>query len=193
MLSLSEIRSALNVSEALLLEAEDLTKAAVALVVCDSGSGAEVLFIERSAHEQDPWSGHLGFPGGRLEPTDPEPRSAAERETFEEIGLDLAEAEFLGRLSDLTGASQPVLISCFVFGIGSRPELAPNPAEVRDAFWFPLEELLEPGRRRERLYLFGGEEAIHPAIQLLEEGRPLLWGITYRLVCQLLEVLGRPI
>src|SRR5688572_28899501 len=65
--------------------------AAVAAVLHEPGEGhPELLFIERAEHPLDPWSGHMAFPGGRVDPGDPGPRHAAERETLEEVGLDLA-------------------------------------------------------------------------------------------------------
>ncbi|MBI5018593.1 MAG: CoA pyrophosphatase [Deltaproteobacteria bacterium] len=193
MLSLDEIRDRMKDRPAILAEPRERGRAAVALVVCDEGSGPEVLFIERSDHDEDPWSGHLGFPGGRVEPEDPSPRSTAARETREELGLDLASAEYLGRLDDLLGAHVPVVVSCFAFGFRRRPELSPNPTEVRQAFWFPLEDLRDPRRHSAKTFHFLGEELTHPAIRVLGEGRPWLWGITYRLIVQFLEALGCPV
>src|SRR6185369_3871770 len=60
--------------------------AAVAMILRQGPGGLEMLFIERAEHENDPWSGNLAFPGGKVEPGE-EPRQAAERETLEEIGL----------------------------------------------------------------------------------------------------------
>jgi len=193
MFSIEEIRDRLRARPVALEEPEDRSLAAVALVVCDEGSGPEVLFIRRTEHEQDPWSGHLGFPGGRVDGADPGPREAAERETREEVGLTLAAPEYLGRIDDLSGAHFPIVISCFVYGLCHRPVLTLEEREVADAFWFPLRELLAPERRREHAYQFRGEDLSHPAIQLLDEGRPHLWGITYRLVSRFLEVMGTPL
>ena len=62
-------------------------RAAVAMVLRPAAGGAsEVLLIERAEKPGDPWSGHMAFPGGRLDPSDPDPRFTAERETFEEVG-----------------------------------------------------------------------------------------------------------
>lgn len=167
--------------------------AAVALVLCDTGPGPEILFIERTERDRDPWSGHLGFPGGRVDVADRGPREAAEREALEEVALDLSEAEYLGRLDDLLGAHFPVVISCFTFGLRRRPALELNPAEVTDAFWVPIEDLRDPALRRKMTFRFRGEQLTYPAIQILEADRPLLWGITYRLVSRFLEVMERPL
>ena len=67
----------------------------------------ELLFIRRApastqAGRPARWSSHIAFPGGRQEPTDESAQYTALRETWEEIGIDLAEKEFLqiGRLDE---------------------------------------------------------------------------------------------
>ena len=55
------------------------TRAAVALILRTGANGPEVLFIERAASADDPWSGDLGFPGGKMEKEDRDPRQTAER------------------------------------------------------------------------------------------------------------------
>ena len=64
--------------------------------------GAELLVIRRAEHPLDPWSGHMAFPGGRRELTDPDLSHTALRETFEEVGLDLRrDGALLTRLPDV--------------------------------------------------------------------------------------------
>ena len=167
------------------------TPAAVALILRTSDLGLEVLFIERAAHADDPWSGDLGFPGGKVETGDRTARQAAERETREEIGLDLGSARYLGRLSDIAGAHLPVRVSCFVYGL-TTPARFRLGAEVRTAFWTPLEQLCNPERHIETEVRFDGSTLVRPAIRLLEPGQTVLWGITYRLVIQFLDILGCP-
>jgi 8-oxo-dGTP pyrophosphatase MutT (NUDIX family) len=148
----------------------------------------EVLFIERALHDGDPWSGDLGFPGGKVESFDTDERSAAERETGEELGLDLSTARYLGRLADILGAHVSVRVSCFVYGIFSPPQFSPGD-EVRSHFWIPLALLQDRACHGVMPVRFGGDELLRPAIRLLEPGRPVLWGITYRIIIQFLQII----
>lgn len=62
----------------------------------------QLLFIRRTSRPSDRYSSHIAFPGGRSEPSDTSSHYTALRETWEEIGVDLAEKEFgfVGRLDD---------------------------------------------------------------------------------------------
>lgn len=188
-LTLQQIRQTLSGHRPCLAGEDFPKKASVALILRSAPQGPEVLFIRRAEHPGDPWSGDIGFPGGRIDPEDSGPRQAAERETSEEMGLDLQDAEFLGRLDDIAGAFLPVRISCFVYCLQHRPKLVPN-AEVRDYFWYPLQRLTEESNHRAATFNYRGHNSTHPAIDLLGPGAPLLWGITYRLVTGFLELLG---
>src|SRR4029450_1300778 len=76
-------------------------RAAVAVVLRPGAAdSAELLLIERARKAGDPWSGHMALPGGRHDPEDVELRSTAERETLEEVGIDLRGGELLGQLED---------------------------------------------------------------------------------------------
>lgn len=165
----------------------DQKPAAVALILRENGSGLELLFIERARHPGDPWSGNIGLPGGRMDQQDADLRQTAERETLEEVGINLASAAWLGRLSDVVGANLPVRVACFVYHLTEsvQPVLS---HEVHDAFWFGLEELWQPQRQITAAVRFSGRQLEAPAIQLHPQ-RPVVWGITYRLVSQFRQLL----
>ncbi len=164
----------------------DKTRAAVAAIFHLRPDDLYLLFIERAAHPNDPWSGHIAFPGGTTEPDDPDLKHTAERETREELGLDLRRAPYFGRLDDVAGATLPIRVACFVYAIHQSVAFAPN-AEVRDVFWTPFAHLADPDRRQ-RLTLEGWHNM--PAIDLLGTNRPVLWGLTYRMVAQLAGFAG---
>ncbi|MFZ3208070.1 MAG: CoA pyrophosphatase [Geobacteraceae bacterium] len=168
-----------------------ITRTAVALILKPGKQGPDLLFILRASHDADPWSGNIAFPGGRMEAADRSLRITAERETMEELGLNLRSATLLGRLDDTMGAHLPVLVSCFVYVVSDSPSLTPN-HEVARYFWFPLADLFAPHRHREVKLFFGGKLHLCPAIDLLTPEEPVLWGITYRIVMQLLTILEQP-
>lgn len=171
------------------LQSGDRTRASVAMILSRAANDFEILFIQRAAHELDPWSGHIAFPGGKLEEGELECQAAL-RETFEEIGIDLQQALYLGRLPDIIGANLPVRVSCCVFGVDRRRCRPVLNEEVRDLFWVKLSDLRDPVQHRWSSVAFDEKRFKVPAIRLPVADKPLLWGITYRLVMQFLTVLG---
>lgn len=184
--SYSEIAHALQHPRPTLQDIPGHRRAAVALLLSGEEGGRKILFIERATHPGDPWSGNIGFPGGKVETDDRDPRHAAERETMEELALDLSAAGYLGRLSDLDGAHLPVLLSCFVYAVpfGVQPELSD---EVKDAFWVSVADLIDLSRHGTHKFTFSGDSFESPCISLPFEDKPVLWGLTYRLVMDFLQ------
>jgi len=169
------------------LKQESGRRAAVAMLLRNTGKDTEVLLIRRAEHDEDPWSGDLGFPGGRIEDLDPSPRAAAERETLEEVGFRLSDKDYLGQSDDLAGAYLPIHISCFVYQVDSNTQFKLN-GEVVDLFWVPLRTLLDPQRNQQLTFFYRGRDRIHPAINLREWSERPLWGITYRLLDNFLNL-----
>ncbi len=164
------------------------TRAAVAMILHQAAYDVEILFIERAAHELDPWSGHIAFPGGKLENGEQECQ-AASRETFEEIGINLDQGRYLGRLSDIVGTNLPVRVSCCLFGIDRMRHHPVLNDEVRDLFWVTLSDLRDRARHLKSTVSFDTRRFEVPAIRLPVDDKPMLWGITYRLVMQFLCIL----
>ena len=163
-------------------------RAAVAMIVRELPGDLEILFIERATDARDPWSGHLAFPGGKVEQGE-QARQAAERETREEIGLALESERYLGRMSDIVGANLPVRVSCFAYAAVSTAIHPVVNREVRDVFWARLSDIRDPDRHRTVTVGFSGRSLEVPAIILPQPDKPVLWGITYRLVMQFLEII----
>lgn len=192
--SLDTIREGLARHRLTTVSVNGKRQAAVAVVLRQRGEMPEVLFIERARRSGDPWSGHMAFPGGRVETTDASPRLAAQRETHEEVGVDLALAEPLGRLDDLEGhraSENPrLVVSAFVYHLPEPGMLSPN-HEVREAFWFPLAGLLEPDRHVDYPMKWAGRR--FPGIVVGDPDRHIVWGLTYRFLEHMLEAIGHPL
>ncbi len=194
-ISLDPIRRALATHDPVILQGGGSRGAAVALVLRQSREDLAVLFIERARREGDPWSGHMAFPGGRVDPGDANAHSAAERETLEEVGIHLDAAERIGRLDDMQGhrvAGVPsLLVSAFVYYVKDPAELVAN-HEVQDAFWFPVSSLLDPERHVEYPAPWSGEEPL-PGIRVGIPDGQVVWGLTYRFLEVFLQIIGSPL
>lgn len=169
-------------------KSEGRTRAAVAMVLSQGHHGLEMLFIQRAAHDLDPWSGHIAFPGGKLEAGELEWQAAC-RETFEETGISLEQHQYLGRLSDIVGANLPVVVSCCLYLVDRNQCVPVLNEEVRDLFWVAFSDLSDPGRHLQSSVAFGDKCFNVPAIRLPVDDKPVLWGITYRLVKQFFQIL----
>ncbi|RKP13650.1 hypothetical protein BJ684DRAFT_15978 [Piptocephalis cylindrospora] len=127
----------------------DLAKKAPAV----DWASLELLYIVRATSRADPWSGQVAFPGGKADPEDVSDQATAEREAFEEVGLDLRSSDFshVGSLDEIptdrpTSRSRRIhlIISPHVFlhvGVDCPPILA-NPDEVANTLWVPLSFLV---------------------------------------------------
>jgi 8-oxo-dGTP pyrophosphatase MutT (NUDIX family) len=159
--------------------------AVVAVLIHDSmDSDLEILLIHRANRIDDPWSGQIGLPGGRVEKSDPSTRSALRREVREEVGFHLeTEAEEIGRLS----ISSPMRrldfkVQPWVYGLVRRPDVTIGP-EVQSSFWVSLTKL--PTLRRSTEVDIGGTRRTVDAF--LVDGR-VVWGFTHRVLNELLAV-----
>jgi 8-oxo-dGTP pyrophosphatase MutT (NUDIX family) len=166
----------------------DPGRASVALVLRPSGDTLELLLIKRATRADDPWSGHIALPGGRSGPADADAKATAERETWEEVGIDLpARGTLLGRLDDVQPSSggPRILVSAFVYSVPPETEAVWN-HEVDVAIWVSLEHLAAPTSVTEYLHPVGSDRLRFPALRYDDH---LIWGITFRIVKQLLGLL----
>jgi len=178
--ALTALAAALAARPPVLIADPTLAQAAVALVLADAPE--RFLLVERARFAGDPWSGHLALPGGRRQAGDADLRATAERETLEEVGLDLATATFLGRHDDLHGTVQPIVVATFVYRVDQAAPLVPN-AELVAAEWCALARLHAPARQETWNITWRGRALALPAVRVLDDpARPVLWGLTYRLL-----------
>ncbi|MDD9892235.1 MAG: NUDIX domain-containing protein, partial [Gammaproteobacteria bacterium] len=63
-----------------------MVRSAVCVLLREHEAQNEVLLMRRAIREGDPWSGHVSFPGGRMDPEDASALATAKRELREEVG-----------------------------------------------------------------------------------------------------------
>ena len=164
----------------------DPVPAAVLFPLIDRPEGLSVLLTER-ASQMARHAAQVAFPGGRLEPDDPDIASAALREAQEEIGLDPARVQVFGYLPD------HVVISGFrvtpVLALVAPPfSLELNAAEVESVFEVPLAHLLDRRNHKARLRRVGDEDLL--LYDIPWEGHNI-WGATAGMLLTFVRMLQR--
>ena len=165
-------------------------RSAVAIILREGDTGIEALMIRRAEREGDPWSGHMGFPGGRMDKTDKGGLSTAQRETWEEIGLDkTAYSQCIGRLPDIIASPRkhirPMVISCFVFSMQGEPEMDLN-HEVDEVVWVPLPFLAEY-KNRELMQWQRKNKSLELPCYFYQGRR--IWGLSLKMLDDLLALI----
>lgn len=164
----------------------EIRHAAVSIIL--SGPEQEVLFIRRAERPDDPWSGQIGLPGGRQEPSDDSLLQTAIRETREEVALRLQPEDCLGQLPRIQARSRAGLLNLwvtpFVFHQPStRPATTPN-YEVAEVLWLPINSLLSEENQSEVLMPRGDVRLRLPAWKVSGQ---VIWGLTHAIVSELLQ------
>jgi 8-oxo-dGTP pyrophosphatase MutT (NUDIX family) len=174
-----------------LADLQPVMRAAVAMVIAPDGDDLAALLIERAKHPLDPWSGHMAFPGGRHDATDPSLERTAIRETLEEVGIDLLRhGRFVARLDEIQaqarGRNLDMVVSPFLFFLDRTRETVPDHTEVAATLWVPLRVFRDERHKGTTHFSRDGFGMDFPAF--LYEGKTI-WGLTYRMICGFLEMM----
>jgi 8-oxo-dGTP pyrophosphatase MutT (NUDIX family) len=144
-----------------------------------------MLFTRRTAHLRN-HSGQIAFPGGGAEPGDASVEVTALREAHEEIGLEPARVEVLGRLSDYHTRTDFRIAP--VVGLVAPPfELHLDAHEVDEAFEVPLSFLLDPANHLRHQREFQGRTVPFYAIPYRDY---YIWGATAGMLINLYRFLA---
>jgi 8-oxo-dGTP pyrophosphatase MutT (NUDIX family) len=163
--------------------------AAVLVPLVERPEGLAVLLTQRATQLRQ-HAGQISFPGGRMEPEDANPKAAALREAYEEIGLDAQFVSVVGYLVDhiLLSGFRVTPVVAFV-----RPgfELLLDAKEVQDTFEVPLNFVFDPANHRPRRRRFGfGDTEIE--LCDIPYGDRNIWGATAGMLLTLYNVLQEP-
>jgi 8-oxo-dGTP pyrophosphatase MutT (NUDIX family) len=169
----------------------DTKQAAVAIILRQGEGHTKALFILRASHEGDPWSGHMAFPGGHRDPGDLQLRQTAERETLEEIGLDLnRDGRFFGEIDAVRanprGRNLDMVVTPFVYALDNvQAPLTPN-YEVADILWGSLNDMYSGDSITLGEFQVRGERHRYSGYDVAGQ---VVWGLTYRMLDHLFGIL----
>jgi len=166
-----------------------MKRSAVAMILQVRQGELHILMIKRADREGDPWSGHMAFPGGRMDKTDAHGYAVAVRETEEEVGLTLGpQDQCIGRLSDINARPHKgafgMAVSPFVFRLEREVTFTPN-YEVAEVVWIPLEFLLDTDNREDMVWEFKGASISMPCYFY---GKRRIWGLSLMMLDELMDL-----
>ncbi len=137
-------------------------------------------------HDLSHHAGEISFPGGRHDHSDATLLATALRETHEELGLPPESVEVLGALEPIPTVVSGYAVYPFVGIVPTSFAWKPNPSEVAAVIDLPL-DLLTAGYSRRRLMRLN--TPIHTDTYVV--GEHTIWGVTARIVSDLLDRTGR--
>ncbi|MBL8337003.1 MAG: CoA pyrophosphatase [Rhodoferax sp.] len=137
-----------------------------------------ILLTQRTTHLSS-HSGQIAFPGGKQDAADADLVATALREAQEEVGLDPARVQVIGRLPEYRTGSG-FIITPVVSLVRPGFELVPNPFEVEEAFEVPLDFLMDPANHRRHAFMASGMQREWLSMPYRGEGASerFIWGAT---------------
>ncbi|QGA55230.1 NUDIX domain-containing protein [Sulfolobus sp. E5-1-F] len=154
----------MNISKLLQLPLIDDNESDAAVVVLIA-KGQYIMLIKRITNPKDPWSGQMALPGGHRENNE-STLKAAIRECEEEVGIRPNIRASLGVFSP---NNAKIKVRAYIAFLDELIEPRPNPVEIDKAFWVHESEFVR------------GDNAFY-----YKQYR--IWGMTYRILSKLFEI-----
>jgi 8-oxo-dGTP pyrophosphatase MutT (NUDIX family) len=162
--------------------------AAVLIPMFERRDELHIVYIRRSDRVAS-HRGQVAFPGGRVDPVDATLLDAALREAHEEVGIHPATVDVVGPLATMQTATSGIIVASFVGVIPSDTPLRPQLSEVAQIFDVPLSALRDPRYRGDYQWTSEGPAARTGKFPAILYGGQTIWGLTYRITLNLLELL----
>lgn len=166
-------------------ELHTLRDASVLISVVDRGEDDLNVVLTQRPDTMAKHPGQVAFPGGKLDPIDNGPVSAALREAHEEVGIEPKSVELIG-LGDVYVAGSGFRITPVIGVIPSDFVATPDPYEVDDVFETPLSFLMNPDNHVRKTTFWKGRDRTY--LEMPHNGRRI-WGVTAGVIRSLYEKL----
>lgn len=170
---------------------EDARVACVMSLFYQKDDAPYLTFIQRtSKNVQDHHRGQIGFPGGKLETSDPTYEAAALRETEEEVGVNANDIKVLGELTPLYIPISNFLVHVFVGYVDYVPDWKLQEEEVDAVIEVPY-SLFQNKENWKQKDMRIRENVTLRNVPYFDLGQHTLWGATAMMMNELFEVAER--
>lgn len=168
-----------------LRELPNARKGAVLLLLYPDAEGCMVPFIKRSVYEGT-HAGQISLPGGKWEPSDSSLEYTAQRETEEEIGVQIETINILGRLSSLYIPPSNYLVEPYVGYVENKPKFSPDPREVDRVVTCSFAHLVSRSTRKQKDIIIRKDQRL--SAPYFDIDNEVVWGATAMILGEFLHL-----
>ncbi len=170
-----------------LSDIETTTNADASVLLAITNEAEPKLLLTRRASHLNAHAGEVSFAGGKHETEDNNNIDTALRESYEETGLLPSQVQVIGQLAEQSSK----------FGLSVRPivamippnyQLTPLDEEIDRIFWVSLAWLIEQPTEDYHISTCIKGETIHLKTPSWQIDNEVIWGLTGRIIANLLEV-----
>lgn len=142
----------------------------------------------RTTNERDRHSGQISLPGGKKEDSDENFEQTAQRETFEEMGIDIHYNRIIREMSPIFIPPSNFYVRAFISYTKKNPEFILQKSEAVELIEFPVSTLLSLSDQPEMLVLPISNNVKVPVINF---NNYIIWGATSMILSELSHLLKK--
>lgn len=142
----------------------------------------------RTTNERDRHSGQISLPGGKKEEFDENFEQTAQRETFEEMGIDIHYNRIIREMSPIFIPPSNFYVRAFISYTKKNPEFILQKSEAVELIEFPVTALLDLSDQPEMMVLPSSRGVEVPVINF---NNYLIWGATSMILSELSYLLKK--
>ncbi len=159
-----------------------LRPAAVLVPLIYRDDNLQLILTKRASHLKH-HPGQIAFPGGKIDDVDADPKAAALREAWEEIGLPPEAVDVLGELPPHETVTSYAVTP--ILGLVTRPfEVTPEIGEVEEVFCVPFKNVSNLAQFSRQARIWQGRLRYYETVPY---GPYYIWGATARMLRALAE------
>ena len=142
----------------------------------------------RTTNERDRHSGQISLPGGKKEDSDENFEQTAQRETSEEMGIDIHYNRIIREMSPIYIPPSNFYVKAFISYTKKNPEFTLQKSEAVELIEFPVSTLLSLSDQPEMLVLPTSNGVEVPVINF---NNYIIWGATSMILSELSHLLKK--